>query len=136
MKPNDKNRTADAKGCVVTGAENGSTKVGARIMSKTVTGANEHDGKYRSEERRRPRSGRKYPFRYMRRDRKSRILPSPFGKAERTRIRQGVPAKWRGLIRVRDNVMSRKLTTGVRITRDSSAFYCPFNLLEDGSGPR
>ena len=35
MKTDDKNGTADAKECMVTGAENGSTKVGTRNMSNS-----------------------------------------------------------------------------------------------------
>ena len=42
--------------------------------------------------------------------------------------------KWGGLTSEWSGVVSRKLTTEIRITRDSSAFYCPFDLPEDGSG--
>ena len=38
MNTDNKNGTADAKGCVVAGTKDGSTKVGTRVMSKPVTG--------------------------------------------------------------------------------------------------
>ena len=40
-----------------------------------------------------------------------------------------------GLTSVGSGVVSRTLTTEIRITRDGSAFYCPFDLPEGGSGP-
>ena len=51
MKTDDKSGTADTKGCMVTGAKSGSTEAGTRIMPKTVTRANEHDGKHRSKKK-------------------------------------------------------------------------------------
>ena len=38
MKTGYKNETADAKGCIITGATDGSTRVGTRNMSKRVQG--------------------------------------------------------------------------------------------------
>ena len=48
MKSADKSGRVDERGCMITGAKNGSTKVGTRIVSNRVTGADEHDGRYRS----------------------------------------------------------------------------------------
>ena len=43
-------------------------------------------------------------------------------------------AKWGGLTSVGSGVVSGKLTTEIRITSNGSAFYCLFDLPEDGFG--